>query len=75
MLFYLIARMAKVILFILIYGKAENDKKKITYKVTYKWKLWKNEKKKIKQFERKEKIKYSPVDWSKKAAIKWWKEE
>lgn len=39
MLFYLIARMAKVILFILIYGKAENDKKKITYKVTYKWKL------------------------------------
>lgn len=33
MLFYLIVR------FILIYGKAENDKKKITYKVTYKWKL------------------------------------
>lgn len=28
MLFYLIVRMAKVILFILIYGKAENDKKK-----------------------------------------------
>lgn len=46
MLFHL----AKVILCILIY--MENDKKKITYKVTYKWKLWK---KKVKQFERKEK--------------------
>lgn len=68
----LIVRMAKVVLFILIYGKAENDKKKkkITYKVTYKWKLWKNEKKKIKQFERKGKIKYSPVDWSKKSGNK-----
>lgn len=40
-IFMLIVRMAKVVLFILIYGKAENDKKKkkITYKVTYKWKL------------------------------------
>lgn len=63
MLFHL----AKVILFILIYMENNKKKKRIKWHINGNY-----ERKKLNSLKEKKKIKYSPVDWSKK---KWWKEE